>query len=399
MIHWLVGTLIATSGLMLLVLLTRAPVRRHFGPRIAYGLWLIPAARLLMPTLTQVAVRTPAVGMSAIIAPDTSLFARIDGWQSLMLALWLTGAVGLFVIWTLEFVRRRSAILSAAIHVDRIGSIRIVRTAAVTGPMALGIVDRVIALPADFETRYSEKEQALALAHELAHHRSGDLAANLAAFVLLCLYWFNPIAWFAYSAFRFDQEAACDARVLEHADADRADYGQAIAKAASGRAFLAAGALDRRGSLGKRLRCMLHAPPAHRRGVGKVMIMVALGVALPLTATRAITYVDAPFAQGPKAEGRLDAPLAAGAWFRVKIRAERAGLAQGKGSALVRAQSDAEGHGQDTAQASWDEEQAGKDALQAQADEERARSDLDAARKEQETGQNREMSKAARDAV
>lgn len=39
---WLVGTLLATSGLILLVLLVREPVRKHFGARIAYGLWLIP---------------------------------------------------------------------------------------------------------------------------------------------------------------------------------------------------------------------------------------------------------------------------------------------------------------------------------------------------------------------
>ena len=50
MISWLLGTLFATSALILLVLWVREPVRRRFGSRVAYGLWLIPAARLLMPT-------------------------------------------------------------------------------------------------------------------------------------------------------------------------------------------------------------------------------------------------------------------------------------------------------------------------------------------------------------
>ena len=53
MTGWLFGTFLATSGLILLVLLLREPVRRRFGSRVAYGLWLLPAARLLMPTLTQ----------------------------------------------------------------------------------------------------------------------------------------------------------------------------------------------------------------------------------------------------------------------------------------------------------------------------------------------------------
>ena len=78
---------------------------------------------------------------------------------------------------------------------------------------------------------YGKRERRLVLEHELAHHRSGDLVANLFAFVLLCLQWFNPLAWMAHAAFRFDQEAACDARVLDKAAAaDRASYGRAIAR-------------------------------------------------------------------------------------------------------------------------------------------------------------------------
>ena len=58
MTDWLLGTLLATSALIMLVLLVREPVRRRFGSRVAYGLWLIPAARLLMPTLTESVERT-----------------------------------------------------------------------------------------------------------------------------------------------------------------------------------------------------------------------------------------------------------------------------------------------------------------------------------------------------
>ena len=122
----------------------------------------------------------------------------------------------------------------------------------------------MIAVPADFDRLYAEHERRLALEHELAHHRSGDLIANLFAFVLLCLQWFNPLAWVAHAAFRFDQEAACDARVLDKAKAqDRADYGRAIAKAASGRALLFASALDRRNTLkGGSSPCSAIPPPA-----------------------------------------------------------------------------------------------------------------------------------------
>ena len=72
----------------------------------------------------------------------------------------------------------------------------------------------VVALPPGFFRNFNERERELALAHEIAHHKSGDLLVNLFAFGLLCLHWFNPLAWIAWRAFRFDQEAACDARVL-----------------------------------------------------------------------------------------------------------------------------------------------------------------------------------------
>jgi hypothetical protein len=211
----------------------------------------------------------------------------------------------------LAFRRERAAILDGAVELDWIGNIRLMQSADVSGPVAFGIFDRVIAVPADFERLYDAHERRLALEHELAHHRSGDLIANLFAFVLLCLQWFNPLAWVAHAAFRFDQEAACDARVLDKAKAhDRADYGRAIAKAASGRALLFASALDRRNSLHRRLKSMLTNPTAGRRLTGRLMVLATVAVVLPLTATRAVNYIDVPAPTAPDAPVAAAAPVA-----------------------------------------------------------------------------------------
>jgi beta-lactamase regulating signal transducer with metallopeptidase domain len=313
MTDWLLGTFLATSGLMVLVLLVREPVRRHFGARVAYGLWLIPAARLLMPTITHTVERpvmptlSPRLMMTQISAepmllssvspPEATLVEQMGGWPTILTVLWLGVGLGLFVARMNAFRRERSEILAQAVEVSRVGSIRVVRSREVRGPLAFGIFDRVVAVPADFERLYLDHERRLALAHEFAHHRSGDLIANLFAFVLLCLQWFNPLAWVAHAAFRFDQEAACDARVLDKAKADdRADYGRAIAKAASGRALLFASALDRRNTLTRRLKSMLSNPTPSQRLAGRLMILATIAAALPLTATRAINYVDVPVA-------------------------------------------------------------------------------------------------------
>jgi beta-lactamase regulating signal transducer with metallopeptidase domain len=288
---------------------------------------------MLMPTLTQTIERpvgaavTPQMFssqtmaepllLSSVAQTEPSLIEQAGGWPTILIVLWLGVAAGLFAARILAFRSERAVILESATELGRIGSIRLVQTREVSGPLAFGILDRVIAVPADFERIYAEHERRLALEHELAHHRSGDLVANLFAFTLLCLNWFNPIAWIAHAAFRFDQEAACDARVLENGGAGaRSDYGRAIAKATSGRALLFASALERRNTLHRRLKSMLSNPTAGRRMTGRMMVLAGIAVALPLTATRAIQYIDVPMLQASAAAAPVSnvtpaAPVAA----------------------------------------------------------------------------------------
>jgi beta-lactamase regulating signal transducer with metallopeptidase domain len=315
-IGWLVDTLIATSVLMALVLAVREPVRRRFGPEVAYALWLIPALRMALPPLTHTVERAALPEPSAVLAVSVetgatavtspALLDRLGGWPGLLIALWLAGAIILLVRGLLIYRAQRRAILSNGVQLARIGDIRLVRSELVRGPLAFGIIDPVVIVPLDFDQRFSECQRRLALDHELAHHRSGDLVANSIAFVLLCLQWFNPLAWAAHAAFRFDQEAACDARVLDKAKAgDRPAYGEAIAKAAGGRTLLFAGALDRPSTLSRRLTIMTRIPTSNRRRLGFIVIGGGLLLGLPLSASRAVNYVDVPVA--PAAQMRTAA--------------------------------------------------------------------------------------------
>jgi hypothetical protein len=275
---------------------------------------------MLMPPLTETVERlvpaTPLVSSvrSATLLPagDTGLIERAGGWPTLAIAVWLAGALVMLAGGVLIYRWQRREVLRDAVQLARLGKIRIVRSPAVSGPIAFGILDRVIALPIDFEDRFDEEERRLAFDHELSHHQSGDLAVSHIAFALLCLQWFNPVAWLSHAAFRFDQEAACDARVLEKTNAgNRAAYAQAIAKAASGRALLFAAALDRPRTLHRRLASMLTSPSSGRRIAGKALIAVATAAALPLTASHATEYVDVAAAATPatpKAAGETSTP-------------------------------------------------------------------------------------------
>jgi len=57
--------------------------------------------------------------------------------------------------------------------------------------------------------------------------------ANQLALMLLALFWFHPLAWRAYAAFRQDQEHSCDQTVLARKqNKSRIQYCKALVLAA-----------------------------------------------------------------------------------------------------------------------------------------------------------------------
>lgn len=295
-------TLLTTALLVLAVLLVRKPFARHFGPRLAYSLWLIPALRLVLPPLPFAdPVAAPDSGEVLLVAVDMAMTAPMTPAWSIADAmpyvffLWAMGMAAVLAIALLSHRRFRAAVLAEAVELEPIGTIRLVMTDAVDGPVAFGLWHRIVAVPQDFFARYAADERALAVDHELAHHRHGDLWANAAALVLLASQWFNPFAWRAIRAFRFDQEAACDARVLTLVDggADQdargertARYATAIAKAAVGSRLSLAAPMAVHDNLQERLTMLMRRDISKQRGlVGRVLIGGATLAVLATTAT------------------------------------------------------------------------------------------------------------------
>ena len=278
MTGWLIETLVTTTLLMLVVLALRAPVARMFGAGWAYALWAVPALRLVLPPLPQL---TPELSLPAVAAyipaaaggtAPLPVEAGPGQWVPLMLAMWAGGAV---IFLTLQWLSYRSFVhrLRGSARPARppsYGGIATLVSDAVDGPLALGLLNRRIVIPADFLRRYSESERRLALDHELTHHRRGDIWWNMAATVVLALNWFNPVAWIAFRAFRADQELACDAAVAARASIDeRCDYARALVKSASRPGLIAACALNSASQLKRRLRMMRgHRISAARRAGG-----------------------------------------------------------------------------------------------------------------------------------
>jgi beta-lactamase regulating signal transducer with metallopeptidase domain len=283
-----VETLLAVTAAMLLVLALRRPVARAFGADWAYALWLIPALRLMLPSLGLVtadhllppAAFIPAAGGGTALPPAVA--AGLGQWAPFMLASWAGGAV-LFLILQWLAYRAFVARLDTDARPARPPVYEGVATfvsRVVEGPVALGLLRRLIVIPVDFSRRYSPAERRLAMAHERAHHRRGDLWWNVAALLFLAVNWFNPVAWLAFRAFRTDQELACDAAVAARASLEeRCDYARALVKAATGPGTVAACAMSQSGDLKRRLRMIgrHRASPLRSAGGVAALLLAAVG--------------------------------------------------------------------------------------------------------------------------
>ncbi|KQZ73144.1 peptidase M56, BlaR1 [Sphingopyxis sp. Root214] len=296
-------TLVVTAILVLLVLVVRKPFARHFGPRLTYALWAVPALRLVLPPLPFadpiVVMPEPAAEMAVTVPVGLPVAAPVSAeplWSladliPLAFALWAAGMIAVLVTAMVSHQRFRRAVLGEAVELEPIGNIRLVMSDAVDGPVAFGLWQRYVAVPQDFFARYVAEERALAIDHELSHHRHGDLWANSAALVLLAAQWFNPFAWRAIRAFRFDQEAACDARVLTMTDCDErgertARYATAIVKAAVGPRLSLAAPMAVHDNLQERLTMLTQGDISKKRGlVGRLLIGSATLAVLGATAT------------------------------------------------------------------------------------------------------------------
>ncbi|HWH18555.1 MAG TPA: M56 family metallopeptidase [Allosphingosinicella sp.] len=272
MIAWLAETLFAVTLLMLLVLAVRRPVAHFFGAGWAYALWLLPALRLVLPPLHLFGADAPSLLPRLSAAPAASaevlavpIEAPVEAfqWEPVLLAVWAAGTA-FFILWQawsyFAFLRRLG--IGSQVHASLAQDIGIIESREVEGPLAIGLLDKWIVVPADFTSRYSEEEQRLALQHERIHHQREDIFWNMVALAVLALNWFNPVAYAAFRAFRSDQELSCDAAVAARASvADRHDYARALVKSASRPGIIAACPLNHAGQLKRRLRMM----KAHRR--------------------------------------------------------------------------------------------------------------------------------------
>ena len=146
--------------------------------------------------------------------------------------IWLIGVIGLLIYAFVSFIMLKRQVKNAQV-IDK----GIFRSGTIDSPFILGFVKPSIYIP-----DYLDDEAYICVTeHEKAHIKRGDFIWKPFGFLILSVYWFNPLCWFAYIMLCKDIEYACDEKVTKDKDKNwKATYCQVLLDCSSKRKMIAA---------------------------------------------------------------------------------------------------------------------------------------------------------------
>lgn len=145
---------------------------------------------------------TPQVGASANPLQIVTYIATV---------LWILGIALMLIYALVSYIKIKKEVserllVSKNVYVcDRISS-----------PFILGVIKPKIYLPSDI----NESDISFVTAHEKTHIKRLDHIWKPLGFLLLAVYWFNPVLWLSYILLCKDIEFACDEKVLKQMGED-----------------------------------------------------------------------------------------------------------------------------------------------------------------------------------
>ena len=149
--------------------------------------------------------------------PDSS---ATQTWVPILSGIWIVG-LGIMLAYVLISYLLLKQRVATSIPMGK----GIKRSEFVDTPFVLGLIRPVIYLPA----RMNAEDVPYVIAHEQAHIRRHDHWWKPSGYLLLSIYWFNPVLWIAYILLCRDIEAACDEKVIRDMPMDgRRAYSTAL---------------------------------------------------------------------------------------------------------------------------------------------------------------------------
>ncbi len=134
--------------------------------------------------------------------------------------IWIAGIAILVLYALISFLWLKRTVRASVIFRDNI-----LYCDEIKSPFILGIFKPMIYVPSSLTGETLES----VLAHETAHIRRHDHWWKPLGYLLLTVYWFNPLCWLAYILLCRDIEMACDEKVIRDMDnGAKAAYSQAL---------------------------------------------------------------------------------------------------------------------------------------------------------------------------
>ena len=300
---------LTASFIIAAIMLVRLPLKK--APKlISYALWAVAGFRLAFPfTLESVFSLIPFkaapiprdIAMQAVPRIDSGITA-IDNlvssalpaatpaasanplqlWVAVGAYVWIIGLAAMLIysVVSIILLKRR---LRGAVCVEG----NLYEASNLKTPFVIGLFNPKIYIP----SKLSEEERGYIVLHERTHIRRRDHAVKMLAYLVLCLHWFNPLAWAAFVLMGADMEMSCDERVMKELGMGiKSAYSMSLVRVAAGRRIINGSPLAfGEGGMKERIKNVLNFKKRSR-----IVIITAIALVAVLTTGFAVSRAGAP---------------------------------------------------------------------------------------------------------
>lgn len=247
-----------TSSYVIAAIMLARLILKKAPKVVSYALWAVAGFRLVFPISFEsvfslipfksqpipqdIAVRAiPRIdsGINSVndavsrFLPAATPAASINPMQILLaagIAVWLIGIAAMLIYSAVSIVLLKRRLDGAMPLEGNVYEAQNLKT-----PFVLGFIHPKIYIP----TGLSAEEKGYIILHEQTHIKRFDHVVKLAAFLILCAHWFNPLAWLAFVLMSVDMEMSCDERVLKEMGGEiKKAYSTSLLSLATGRRLI-----------------------------------------------------------------------------------------------------------------------------------------------------------------
>ena len=172
------------------------------------------------PVFYELGIKNGSVVFNEIGAPDCDFINPLLIITYIASIIWIVGMAIMLLYTAISYLRIVKKVREATPLKENIWICDSVST-----PFILGVIKPRIFIPSSM----NGEDLKFVIAHEKAHIKRGDHLWKPLGFMLLTVYWFNPLLWVAYILLCRDIELACDEKVIKQMGVEiKKSYSEAL---------------------------------------------------------------------------------------------------------------------------------------------------------------------------